>query len=122
MLTPQERSAYEAQRRERDARVILQSAAGPQELEGGPATAPQASRTPTDEKTKTPTAQVWLQGKPMAGNRPESDRNDTTRLLRSNGMRAVALRNSEVNPGEVLLAERISAEIDILAKPIASQR
>jgi hypothetical protein len=121
LLTPEERSAYEAQQRGRAAKVILQSSAGSEEI-GGSSVTPQATREAPKPDREAPTAQVLLQGKPLVRNSPHPGRHDTTRLLRVGASRAVALRGAEVNLVEILMAEKMSAEIDVGSRPFAAQR
>lgn len=121
MLTPEERSAYEAQQRSRAAKVILQSSTGSEEI-GGSSAAPQATREVPQSDSLAPTAQVLLHGKPLARSSTHPGRHDTTRLLRVGASRAVALRCDEANLADLLMAEKMSAEIDVGSRPFAAQR
>jgi len=126
LLTPEERSAYEAAERQKSAKVMLQGNVGVQEVgrsSQSQPTSPQASRENAEEAGKKPTARVWLQGQPLARSQTDADRQDTTRLLKANHSRAVALRPPSVQgEDDILFGERISAEIGVVSLPVASQQ
>jgi hypothetical protein len=113
MMTPEERSAYENQQRQVSARVILQGESGEGEEIGAPAEGrtPQAA-IPAVQIPLTPTAQVLLEGKPLAGAKSDQERGDAKRILKVRPTRAVALR-SGLNVSEVIESERMAAEVSV---------
>ena len=122
MMTPEERSAYENQKRQTAARVILQRENG----EGNEIGAPMEGRTPQAATPAAlapvaPTAQVLLEGKPLAGAKSEQERGDATRIIKVRPTRAVALR-SGYQATEVMEAERLAAEVNMGAAPVVQNR
>ena len=124
MLTPQERSAYEARQRQRLAKVSIENEAGAGELGRQPtAMPPQASQgKPEEAGARQPTAQVLLQGVPLARSGTAVDRNDTTRLLRGSPSKIFALRPESPRMDDLIMGERMAAEIVYPAGPVALQR
>jgi hypothetical protein len=122
MLTPVERSAYEDQQRQSAARVILQRENG----EGDEIGAPMEGRTPQAATPGAlapvgPTAQVLLDGKPLAGAKSDQERGDATRILKVRPTRAVVLR-SGYQGTDVIEAERMAAEVNVGAAPVVQNR
>jgi hypothetical protein len=117
MMTPEERSAYEAGQRRQSARVILERQPGQPEV-GVPTEGeiPQAS-APEAEKP-APTARVTLDGKPLAGT-PAREKNDSTQILRLRPGRAVAIRPGMDAQG-VMESERMAAEVNVGSAPVAA--
>jgi hypothetical protein len=122
MMTPEERSAYENQQRQVSARVILQGQSGEGEEIGTPTEGrtPQAA-VPAVQIPLTPTAQVLLEGKPLAGAKSDQERGDAKRILKVRPARAVALR-SGLNVYEVMESERMAAEVSVGAAPVVQSR
>jgi hypothetical protein len=122
MLTPVERSAYEDQQRQSAARVILQRENGVGDEIGAPmeGRTPQAA-SPAILAPVAPTAQVLLEGKPLAGAKSDQERGDAKRILKVRPTRAVALR-SGLNVREVLESERMAAEVSVGAAPVAQSQ
>ena len=122
MLTPVERSAYEDQQRQSAARVILQRENGEGDEIGAPmeGRTPQAA-TPAAISPVAPTAQVLLEGKPLAGAKSDQERGDATRIIKLRPTRAVALR-SGYQATEVMEAERLAAEVNMGAAPVVQNR
>jgi hypothetical protein len=118
MMTPQERSSYEAQQRRQSARVMLERQPGQPEV-GTPAEGeiPQAM-APSQDKP-APTAQVLLQGKPLAG-KSDRQKGDSSQLLRIRPAKAVALR-PETNSQELMENERLAAEVNVGSAPVAGR-
>ena len=118
MMTPEERSAYENQQRQVSARVILQGESGEGEEIGAPTEGrtPQAA-IPAVQIPLTPTAQVLLEGKPLAGAKSDQERGDAKRILKVRPTRAVALR-SGLNVNEVIESERMTAEVGVGSAPV----
>ena len=122
MMTPAERSAYENQKRETAARVILQRENGEGDEIGAPmeGRTPQAA-TPAALAPVAPTAQVLLEGKPLAGAKSDQERGDATRIIKLRPTRAVALR-SGYQGTDVIEAERMAAEVNMSAAPVVQNR
>ena len=122
MMTPEERSAYENQQRQVSARVILQGQSGEGEEIGAPmeGRTPQAA-TPAVQIPVAPTAQVLLEGKPLAGAKSDQERGDAKRILKVRPTRAVALR-SGLNVNEVMESERMAAEVSVGSAPVVQSR
>jgi filamentous hemagglutinin family protein len=122
MMTPEERSAYENQQRQVSARVILQGQSGVGEEIGAPTDGrtPQAA-TPAALAPVAPTAQVLLEGKPLAGARSDQERGDATKIIKLRPTRAVALRPS-YQAADVMESERMAAEVSVGAAPVAQSR
>ena len=122
MMTPEERSAYENQQRQISARVILQGQSGEGEEIGAPAEGrtPQAA-VPAIQIPLAPTAQVLLEGKPLAGAKADQDRGDSKRILKVRPTRSVALR-SGLNASEVIESERMAAEVSVGSAPVVQSR
>jgi hypothetical protein len=122
MMTPEERSAYENQQRQVSARVILQGQSGVGEEIGAPTEGrtPQAA-TPAALAPVAPTAQVLLEGKPLAGARSDQERGDATKIIKLRPTRAVALRPS-YRAADVMESERMAAEVSVGAAPVAQSR
>jgi len=122
MMTPEERSAYENQQRQVSARVILQGQSGVGEEIGAPTEGrtPQAA-TPAALAPVAPTAQVLLEGKPLAGARSDQERGDATKIIKLRPTRAVALRPS-YQAADVMESERMAAEVSVGAAPVAQSR
>jgi hypothetical protein len=122
MMTPEERSAYENQQRQSAARVILQRENGEGEEIGAPmeGRTPQAA-TPATLAPVAPTAQVLLEGKPLAGAKSDQERGDATRIIKLRPTRAVALR-SGYHGTNVMEAERMAAEVNVGAAPVVQNR
>jgi filamentous hemagglutinin family protein len=122
MMTPEERSTYENQQRQISARVILQGESGEGEEIGAPTEGrtPQAA-SPAILVPVAPTAQVLLEGKPLAGAKTDQERGDATKIIKIRPTRAVALR-SGLNVREVLESERMAAEVSVGAAPVAQSR
>jgi hypothetical protein len=123
MLTPEERSDYEAQQRQQAERVILRGGGVGENSVRKPVTpvAPQASQESIPQRAKTPTAQVWLQGSPLASANIRNT-SDSTRLLRVKSNRMFALRGETPSVDDLILSERMSAEIGVVAEPVAFKR
>jgi len=122
MMTPEERSTYENQQRQISARVILQGESG----EGEEIGAPNEGRTPQAASPAilvpvAPTAQVLLEGKPLAGAKTDQECGDATKIIKIRPTRAVALR-SGLNVREVLESERMAAEVSVGSAPVAQSR
>jgi len=119
MMTPEERAALEAARRQTAARVILQKESGEEQEIGLPADGeiPQA-KVPEKEKP-APTAQVYLHGKPLA-EKSDKDKGDSTQLLRLRPSRSVALR-PEGEVRDLMEGERLAAEINTVSIPLAGK-
>jgi hypothetical protein len=122
MMTPEERSAYENQQRQVSARVILQGQSGVGEEIGAPTEGrtPQAA-TPAALAPVAPTAQVLLEGKPLAGAKSDQERGDATKIIKLRPTRAVALRPS-YRAADVMESERMAAEVSVGAAPVAQSR
>jgi hypothetical protein len=122
MMTPEERSAYENQQRQVSARVILQGQSGEGEEIGAPAEGrtPQAA-IPAVQIPVAPTAQVLLEGKPLAGAKSDQERGDAKRILKVRPIRAVAVR-SGLNVNEVMESERMAAEVSVGSAPVVQSR
>ena len=122
MMTPGERSAYENQQRQESARVILQGQSGEGEEIGAPSEGrtPQAAN-PAVQIPVAPTAQVLLEGKPLAGAKSDQERGDAKRILKVRPTRAVALR-SGLNVNEVMESERMAAEVSVGSAPVVQSR
>jgi hypothetical protein len=122
MMTPEERSAYENQQRQVSARVILQGQSGEGEEIGAPTEGrtPQAA-TPAVQIPVAPTAQVLLEGKPLAGAKSDQERGDAKRILKVRPTRSVALR-SGLNVNEVMESERMAAEVSVGSAPVVQSR
>lgn len=119
MMTPAERASFEASRRQQAARVMLERQGGQAQEIGLPSEGeiPQA-RAPAATPA-APTAQVFLDGKPLVSRQGPATR-DSTKILRSS-VRAVALR-SDLDSQKILEGERFVAELEIGAVPIAGAR
>jgi len=114
MMTPEERAAYESGLRRQAARVLLQRESGQSEEIGLPTEGeiPQAGvKAP---QSPAPTAQVFLQGQPLA---VKSERGDATRILRSGKVRSVAM-----DAKQILEQERMEAEVGMISVPVAQSR
>ena len=122
MMTPGERSAYENQQRQESARVILQGQSGEGEEIGAPTEGrtPQAA-IPAVQIPVAPTAQVLLEGKPLAGAKSDQERGDAKRILKVRPTRAVAVR-SGLNVNEVMESERMAAEVSVGSAPVVQSR
>lgn len=122
MMTPEERSAYENQQRQTAARVILQRENGEGDEIGAPmeGRTPQAA-TPASLSPVAPTAQVLLEGKPLAGAKSDQERGDATRIIKLRPTRVVALR-SGYQGTDVIEAERMAAEVNVGAAPVVQNR
>jgi hypothetical protein len=122
MMTPEERSAYENQQRQVSARVILQGQSGVGEEIGAPTEGrtPQAA-TPAALAPVAPTAQVLLEGKPLAGAKSDQERGDATKIIKLRPTRVVALRPS-YRAADVMESERMAAEVSVGAAPVAQSR
>jgi hypothetical protein len=119
MMTPEERSAYEAGQRRQSARVILERQPGQPEV-GVPTEGEIPQAKASEEANPAPTAQVYLQGRPLAG-KPDREAGDSTQLLRLRPSRVVSLR-PVLDPRAVLENERLTAEVNLGAAPIARIR
>lgn len=119
MMTPEERAALEASRRQTAARVILQKETGEEQEIGLPADGeiPQA-KVPEKEKP-APTAQVYLHGKPLA-DKADKEKSDSTQLLRLRPSRSVALR-PENEARDLMEGERLAAEVNTVSIPLAGK-
>jgi hypothetical protein len=122
MMTPEERSAYENQQRQISARVILQSESG----EGDEIGAPSEGRTPqaaipANQSPAAPTAQVLLEGRPLAGAKSDQERGDAKRILKVRPTRAVA-SGSGLNVNEVMESERMAAEVSVGSAPVVQSK
>jgi hypothetical protein len=122
MMTPEERAAYENQQRQVSARVILQGQSGEAEEIGAPTEGrtPQAS-IPAVQIPVAPTAQVLLEGKPLAGAKSDQERRDAKRILKVRPTRAIAVR-SGLNVNEVMESERMAAEVSVGSAPVVQSR
>ena len=122
MMTPEERSAYENQKRQTAARVILQRENGEGDEIGAPmeGRTPQAA-TPAVLAPVAPTAQVFLEGKPLAGAKSDQERGDATRIIKLRPTRAVAVR-SGYHATDLMESERMAAEVSVGAAPVAQSR
>ncbi|NBS50403.1 MAG: hypothetical protein EBS97_07365 [Verrucomicrobia bacterium] len=123
MMTPAERSAYENQQRQVSSRVILQGEGGEGEEIGAPAEGrtPQASSPQRPMPAVPPTAQVLLEGKPLAGAKSDQERGDSKRMLKIRPTRSVALR-SGLDGSEVIESERMAAEVSVGSAPVVQNR
>ncbi|NBY65552.1 MAG: hypothetical protein EBQ51_00460, partial [Verrucomicrobia bacterium] len=123
MMTPAERSAYENQQRQVSSRVILQGEGGEGEEIGAPAEGrtPQASSPQRPMPSVPPTAQVLLEGKPLAGAKSDQERGDSKRMLKIRPTRSVALR-SGLDGSEVIESERMAAEVSVGSAPVVQNR
>jgi hypothetical protein len=122
MMTPEERSAYENQQRQISARVILQSESG----EGDEIGAPSEGRTPqaaipANQSPAAPTAQVLLEGRPLAGAKSDQERGDAKRIVKVRPTRAVAT-GSGLNVSEVMESERMAAEVSVGSAPVVQSK
>ena len=118
MMTPQERAAYEASQRKQSAEVILQKKAGePATTVPTDGKVPQAKVQETGQPA--PTAQVELEGKPLAGV-PAKEKNDSTQLLRVRPSKGLALQ-SDSDLQSVMEDERLAAEVNVSAAPVAGR-
>jgi hypothetical protein len=122
MMTPEERSAYENQQRQVSARVILQGQSGVGEEIGAPTEGktPQAA-IPAVQIPVAPTAQVLLEGKPLAGAKSDQERGDAKRILKVRPTRVIAVR-SGLNVNEVMESERMAAEVSVGSAPVVQSR
>jgi hypothetical protein len=122
VMTPEERSAYENQLRQTSARVILQRENGEGEEIGAPTEGrtPQAA-IPAVQIPVAPTAQVLLEGKPLAGAKSDQESGDAKRILKARPTRAVAVR-SGLNVNEVMESERMAAEVSVGSAPVVQSR
>jgi hypothetical protein len=117
MMTPEERAAYEAGQRRQSARVILERQPGQPEV--GVPTEGEIPQASAPEAVKpAPTAQVILDGKPLAGT-PAREKNDSTQILRLRPGRAVAIRPGMDAQG-VMESERMAAEVNVGSAPVAA--
>jgi hypothetical protein len=66
-----------------------------------------------------PTAQVILDGKPLAG-RSDKEKVDSSQLLRIRPAKAVALR-AELDMRGVMEDERLAAEVNVGSAPVAGR-
>ena len=117
MMTPEERSAFEASRRQQSARVILQRENGESEEIGLPAEGETPQAKAPEDNSPAPTAQVILDGKPLAG-KLDKEKGDSTQLLRLRPTKAVALRG-ETDWQSLMQGERLTAEVNIGSVPVA---
>jgi hypothetical protein len=122
MMNPAERSAYENQLRQTSAKVILERDSGEGEEIGTPTEGrtPQAAN-PAIKMPQTPTAQVLLEGKPLAGGKSDQERGDATRIIKLRPTRAVALR-AGYQGADVMEVERMAAEVNVGAAPVVQNR
>jgi hypothetical protein len=118
MMTPEERSAYEAEQRRQSARVILEQQPGQAEV-GVPAEGQIPQAMAPEPAQPAPTARVILDGKPLAG-RSDKEKGDSSQLLRIRPAKAVALR-LETNGQEVMENERLAAEVNVGSAPVAGR-
>ena len=118
MMTPEERSAYEAGQRRQSARVILERQPGQPEV-GVPAEGEIPQARTQEPARPAPTAQVLLDGKPLAG-KDGKEKGDSTQLLRIRPARAMVLR-PETSGQEVIENERLTAEISLGSAPVAGR-
>ena len=118
MMTPEERSAYEAGQRRESARVILERQPGQPEV-GVPAEGEIPQAMAPEPAQPAPTAQVILDGKPLAG-KSDKEKGDSSQLLRVRPAKAVALR-LETNGQEVMENERLAAEVNVGSAPVAGR-
>ena len=116
MMTPEERSAYEVGLRRQSARVILERQPGQSEV-GVPAEGEIPQAKAGEPAQPAPTAQVLLQGKPLAG-KSDKEKGDSTQLLRIRPAKAVALR-PEMDAQRVMEGERLAAEVNVGSAPVA---
>ena len=118
MMTPEERSAYEAAQRQQSARVILERQPGQADAGGSlDEEAPQAN-VPAGQ-IPGPTARSTPDGKPLA-NKPARENHDSTQILRLRPAKAVVLR-PETDGQEVLENERLAAEVNMGSAPVAGR-
>ncbi|NBS79450.1 hypothetical protein EBS57_06495 [bacterium] len=68
-----------------------------------------------------PTAQVLLEGKPLAGAKSDQERGDSKRMLKIRPTRSVALR-SGLDGSEVIESERMAAEVSVGSAPVVQNR
>jgi len=116
MMTPEERSAYEAGQRRESARVILERQPGQPEV-GVPTEGEIPQAKAPDQDKPAPTAQVLLQGKPLA-RKSDKEKGDSSQLLRIRPAKAVALR-PEMDVQGVMEGERMAAEVNVGSAPVA---
>jgi len=118
MMTPEERSAYEAEQRRQSARVLLERQPGQAEV-GVPAEGEIPQAKALEPAQPAPTAQVILDGKPLAG-RSDKEKGDSSQLLRIRPAKAVALR-AELDMRGVMEDERLAAEVNVGSAPVAGR-
>jgi filamentous hemagglutinin family protein len=123
MMTPEERSAYESQQRQISARVILQNQSGGGGEEIGAPTegrTPQAANPPA-QLPAAPTAQVLLQGKPLAQVKTDQEKGDASKIIKIRPARAVGLREADQSLS-ILESERLAAEVSVGSAPVVQNR
>ena len=122
MMTPEERSAYESQQRQISARVILQNQSGGGEEIGAPTEGrtPQAANPPA-QLPAAPTAQVLLQGKPLAQVKTDQEKGDASKIIKIRPARAVGLREADQSLS-ILESERLAAEVSVGSAPVVQNR
>ena len=122
MMTPEERNVYESQQRRMSARVILQNQSGEGEEIGAPTEGrtPQAAN-PSPSTPAAPTAQVLLQGKPLAGVKTDREKGYASKIIKVHPVRAVAL-GEVLHLSDVLESERLAAEVSVGAAPVVQNR
>ena len=122
MMTPEERSAYESQQRQISARVILQNQSGGGEEIGAPTEGrtPQAANPPA-QLPAAPTAQVFLQGKPLAQVKTDQEKGDASKIIKIRPARAVGLREADQSLS-ILESERLAAEVSVGSAPVVQNR
>jgi len=118
MMTPEERSEYEAEQRRQSARVILEQQPGQAEV-GVPAEGEIPQAKVPEPAQPAPTAQVILDGKPLAG-KSDKEKGDSSQLLRIRPAKAVALR-PELDMRGVMEDERLAAEVNVGSAPVAGR-
>lgn len=110
MMTPAERSAFEADRRQQAERVIL-------ERQGGQV--PQAKASGEGEE-RTPTAQAIPENRPLAEKAPVFPR-DSTQIFRLRPGKAVATWEAPGAVQQVLESDRMAAEVHMGSAPVAER-
>ena len=122
MMTPRERNMYESQQRQISARVILQNQSGGGEEIGAPTEGrtPQAANPPA-QLPAAPTAQVLLQGKPLAQVKTDQEKGDASKIIKIRPARAVGLREADQSLS-ILESERLAAEVSVGSAPVVQNR
>jgi hypothetical protein len=119
MMTPSERGAVEVARKQQTSRTILERRAGNNDATGVPTDGrvPQAKNS--GFPAPLPTAQVTLEGKPLAS-KMEKVKGDADKLPKSSPGKAVA--DGSPNLEKILEMERLAAEVNVGSSPVAGTK